>query len=56
MFAIAGLIAFIIAALFKLVGTHADAIEWLIIIGGILFGLELVFGFFGWRPLHRTRA
>jgi hypothetical protein len=53
MFGIAGLICFVIAALFKLLNTHLDAMDWLIIIGGILYGIEIVFGYFGWKPLRR---
>jgi hypothetical protein len=56
MFAIVGLIAFIIAALFKLVNAHTDVVEWLIIVGGIAYGIELVFfGFFGLKWRHAPR-
>jgi hypothetical protein len=49
MLAIAGLIAFIIAAILELVKTHISWVVWLIIIGGILICAHAVFGYWGTR-------
>lgn len=46
MIGIAGIIAFVIAAILKLTKSHGDAITWLIIIGGILVGVEATFGWY----------
>ena len=39
--AVVGTILFIIAAILKLVNQHLDWLLWLIIIGGILIGLDV---------------
>lgn len=44
MFAIAGIIALVIAAFLKVVGKYPDAILWLVIIGAILIGIEAAWG------------
>jgi membrane-bound ClpP family serine protease len=44
MFAIAGIIALVIAAFLKVVGKYPDAILWLIILGAILIGIEAAWG------------
>lgn len=46
MAALVGIILFIVAAILKLVNQHLNWIIWLIIIGGILYGAELLWG---WR-------
>lgn len=56
MIAILALVAFIIAALFKLIGSHTDVIQWLLIGGGILLSAAVIAYFRGWRdPLYRAR-
>lgn len=40
--AVIGTILFIVAAILKLVSQHPNWIIWLVIIGGILIGLEVV--------------
>jgi hypothetical protein len=39
--AVIGTILFIVAALLKLVNQHLDWVLWLVIIGGILIGLDV---------------
>jgi hypothetical protein len=57
MLAILALVAFIIAALFKLIGSHTDLIQWLLIGGGILVSCAVISYLRGWRdPLVRPRA
>lgn len=46
MLAIVGTVLFVIAAILKLVNEHLDWLLWLIIIGGILIGLDVIWG---WR-------
>ena len=46
MLAIVGVILLIIAAILKLVSQHLDWVEWLIIIGAILIGVDVIWG---WR-------
>ena len=46
MLAIIGVILLAIAAILKLVGQHLDWVEWLIIIGAILIGADVIWG---WR-------
>lgn len=46
MIGIAGIIAFVIAAVLELVKSHVDAVIWLIILGGILVGVEATFGWY----------
>lgn len=43
---IAGIIAFIVAAIFQLTGKDTSAVIWLIIIGGILVGVEATWGWY----------
>lgn len=44
MFAIAGIIALVIAALLHVIDKYPNAIIWLIIIGAILIGIEAAWG------------
>jgi hypothetical protein len=54
MLAVAAFIVFVIAALFKLVGSHTDILQWLIIIGGLLIS---AWGAWGWgRPWWTSRS
>ncbi len=46
MVAVAGLVAFIIAAILELTKTHVDLVIWCIIVGGILLAAEVLMG---WR-------
>jgi hypothetical protein len=46
MLAIVGVILEVIAAVLKLVGKHGDWVIWLIILGAILIGCEVAWG---WR-------
>lgn len=49
MLAVAGLIAFAIAAILELVKTHIDWVIWLVIIGGILICAHAIWGWWGVR-------
>lgn len=57
MFALAVLafIAFALADLFKSVGQHADILQWLIIIGGLLGTAALIAAAWDRRPLWAGR-
>lgn len=44
MFAIAGIVALVIAGFLQFTKGHPDAVIWLIIIGGILIGVEVAWG------------
>lgn len=46
MIGIAGIIAFIIAGILQLTGVHVGAVIWLVIIGGILVGIEATWGWY----------
>jgi hypothetical protein len=49
MLAIAGLVAFIIAAILELTKDHLNWVIWLIIIGGILACAHMIWGWYGAR-------
>lgn len=53
MLAVAAFVAFVVAAVLKLVGSHTDVIQWLLIIGGLLVSAAVAWG---WgRPLYDSR-
>ena len=55
MFAIAGIIALVIAAFLQFTRSHPDAVIWLVIIGAILIGVEVAWGWNrGGRTYHRA--
>ena len=54
--AIAGIIALVIAAILELVKVHQDYVVWLIILGAILIGAEVVWGRYGTRFGRRPVA
>ena len=57
MLAVLALIAFVIAALFKLLGKDPDTAQiWLIIIGGILVSAHCLWGYYPWRSGPRGPA
>jgi hypothetical protein len=53
MFAVVGLIAFIVAAILRLIGKHAGIVDWMVIIGGLAYGLHLLWG---WTDAPWRRA
>jgi hypothetical protein len=53
MFAIIGLIAFIIAGILHLVGKDGGAVTWLIVAGGICYGIHLLWE---WRAAPWRRG
>lgn len=57
MLAVAAFIVFIIAALFKLVGSHTDVLQWLIIISGLLVSADVAWGWGGpWLASRRRQG
>jgi hypothetical protein len=46
MIAVVGLILYIIAAILELIGKHLDWVIWLVIIGGALVAIDVIWG---WR-------
>lgn len=52
--AVAGIIALAIAAVLELVKAHENFVIWLVILGGILIGAEVVWGRYGTRFGRRT--
>lgn len=49
MFAIIGLIALVIAGILHLVGRDGGAVLWLIIAGGLAYGIHLLWPLTPWR-------
>jgi hypothetical protein len=49
MMAIAGFVAFVVAAVLELVKAHVNAVIWLVIIGGALVCAEVAWGWYGVR-------
>ena len=55
MLAVLAFIVFVIAAILKLVGKHADWLIWLLIVGGALISAHGIWGWAGPRYYNRTR-
>ena len=49
MLAVAGFVAFVIAAILQLVKSHVDLVIWLVIVGGLLVCAEVAWGWYGRR-------
>jgi hypothetical protein len=54
MLALLAFILFLIAAILRLVGTHASMVIWLIIIGGACVSAAVAWGWAGPRYVHRS--
>ena len=46
MIAVVGLVLYVIAAILELIGKHLDWVIWLVIIGGALVAIDVIWG---WR-------
>ena len=57
MAAIVGLILFVVAAIFELVNKHLNWVTWLLIIGGALVAIDVIWGWHRAGPgYYRGRA